>query len=71
MTINISPAARALTAFNRVYGRGADRAPFRAAKAEFFRNGGRVNVYAPGASPSDEPVAQYREVRFGKREYIA
>ncbi len=66
MTINLSPAARALTAFGKM-DKAGERAYIERAKFQFFRrDGGVVACYGPGA-PVDAPFAFYAGERFGRR----
>ena len=51
MTINTTPADRALTASDRyVFGKPAERAEILRAKSFFFRAGGVVTRYLPGTN---------------------
>ena len=67
MTINTAPASRELTLFSRVINRDGERAQIRRAKAVYFRNGGLIGVYAPGAA-WDAPAAAKQVIRSHGRD---
>lgn len=64
--INVSPAARDLTAFSRVLNRNGERAVIRRAKREFFKAGGAIGVY----DKRGNLVRAYRALRDHGRDKV-